>query len=347
MKMPDGLKLRGGIWWLIVSVNGTRIRKSLGIPKSQKKAAVQAVNEFWLEVARGNLGINKTDPLLSVLFDNFIGCKKNEGAVTSWRLECIEMYLARTLKHLGDVPVSQFSMQRFFDWLNCMGTKNTANKIRVVVSGAFEHAKRLEQIEGNPIENMPQIKHRCRKREPLTLDQFKKFGELAKRHSCGKLLIFLAKTGARFREGAELTWDRVDLDNGRFILRDQDTKTRQGHEKGLSSDLCLMLNQMRSEDVRPDDPVFLNSAENLFSKDNVRRVVKSIGRKIGRPDLTTHALRNTFVTLCRDAELGRLQEIQSQLGHASAHMTVEYDRDNPQRQQRIADKLPSLYIQTA
>ncbi len=347
MKVPDGLKLRGGIWWLIVSVNGTRIRKSLGIPKDQKKAAIQAVNEFWLEVARGNLGVNRPDPLLSTIFDNYISFKRNEGAVTSWRLECIQNYLNRTLSHIGDVPVSRFSMQRFFDWLNGMKTKNTATKIRVVVNGAFKHAKQLEQIENNPIQDMPKIAHRGKKREPLTLEQFKQFGELAREYSCGRLLIFLAKTGARFREGSELTWGRVDLDKGRFILRDQDTKTRRGHEKGLSADLCLMLNQMKPQNPQPDDYVFTNGADNRFSKDNVRRAVQSIGHKIGRSDLTTHALRNTFVTLCRDAAPGALQEIKEQLGHESEHMTSEYDRDNPQRQRRIADKLPVFDFMTA
>ena len=346
-KLPDGLKLRGGVWWLIVSVNGTRIRKSLGIPKSQKKAAVQAVNEFWLEVARGNLGVNRPDPLLSTVFDNYIEFKRNEGSVTAWRLACIDMYLSRTKTNLGDFPVSRFKVNDFIYWLNSMKTKRTAKEINAVVQSAFRHAIQMKTIEKNPLENSVSIRHEKKTKDPLTQAEFIQFGNLAMNYSCGKLLLFLMKTGCRFNEAAKATWQKIDLNAGTFTLRAEDTKTRKARTIGLSTDLCIMLNRMKPEQAKPSDLVFLNQAGNAYSKDNVRRTVKWIGKKIDRPDITTHSLRHTYTTLIRDTGAVPIEAVQRELGHTSGHMTRHYDHDSPQRQRKLADKLPVFDIKPA
>lgn len=344
-KLPAGLKLRNDTWYFIAMIDGTRHYKSLGIPRECKAQAIQAVKEYWLRIAREGLGISKKDPLIEMLFDKFIAFRKPE--VTPRHLEIVDGYFHRVVKQFGNVRISDFSASDFLTWLNGMDTRRTAQLIQIEVNAAFRHALRMKDIQENPLENMPKLKHRQKTKEPLTRSEFIEFGRLAQGYSCGKLLLFLMKTGTRFSEAALLQWQRVDLDQGEFRLRSEDTKTRKARTVGLSQDLCRMLFTMRPQDAKPSDLVFLNDAGNAFDSHNVRRAVRKIGQRIGRPDITTHSLRHSYATLIRDSGAVQVEQVQKELGHTSARTTGIYDHDSPARQRKLSDNLPVFDIRTA
>ncbi len=289
-------------------VGGKRYNQSLKLPKEARKEAIQVVKEYWLAIARGELGLTKKDPSIQVLFDSYIDFKKTE--VTPRHLGFIEDYLHRVVAHFGDKPISEFSASDFLNWLNSMDTRRTAELIQIETSAAFSHAVRMTEIEKNPLENVPKIKHRQKTREPLSRSEFVGFGRIAQGYSCGKLLLFLMKTGCRFSEAALATWQKIDLDGGEFRLRAEDTKTRKPRTIGLSTDLCVMLNRMKPENADPFGYVFLNREGRPFNRDNVRRTVKKIGSQIGRPDICTHSLRHSFTTLLRDSGTVQVEQVQ-------------------------------------
>jgi integrase len=76
---------------------------------------------------------------------------------------------------------------------------------------------------------------------------------------------------------------------------------------------------------------------------NVRRIVREIGKKIGRPDFTTHALRNTVVTLSLNAK-ANLLDVQQVVGHSEASTTSRYDSGSFERKKAVVESLPSIEI---
>ncbi len=250
MKLPAGLKLRGNKWYFIAMVNGTRHYKSLGLPKECKAQAIRVVKEYWSLIARENLGIEKKKPFIESIFDNYIDFRRPE--VTPKYYEAMQDYFHRVVKKFGNIQLNLFPAANFIDWLTKMKTRRTASEIQILVNAAFDHSLKLNKIENNPLENIPKIKHRRNTREPLSRAEFIKFGNFAMKYSCGRLLLFLMKTGCRFSEASHATWNRIDLEAGTFTLRNQDTKTRKGHKIGLSNDLCIMLNSIKSDQIKPN-----------------------------------------------------------------------------------------------
>jgi len=104
-----------------------------------------------------------------------------------------------------------------------------------------------------------------------------------------------------------------------------------------------MLRYLHKGEAESGDLVFPNGRGVPFRKDNVRRVVKVIGSRMGRSDITTHTLRHTYATLCRDLEDVSLVEVSRELGHTSTRTTNIYDHANPMRQRKIAEKLPLVF----
>ena len=340
-----GLKLRQGIWHIDARVNGKRIRKSLGIPKECKKEAEIVAREFWIEVARGNIGIAQKNPALKTIFDNYVK-SKGETITLKYR-EQIQGYFKRVMKELDIEFFTDFDKQRVNLWLMEMPTRRTAREIQLTVRAAFEDARVLDIINNNPLKDVRLLDHKKKKREPLTEREFIAFAKESRNYTCQYLLLFLLKTGCRFSEAGKAQWRQADLDNGLFILESRHTKTRQGRKIALTDDILEMLIKIRPENVKPIDLIFRTPKGTAFRADSTRKVVKKIGAKIDRPDITTHTLRHTFVTLCRDYEDVTLKDIGQIVGHSAQHTTRIYDHPSAMRQKRIAEKLPSLKFYTA
>lgn len=106
------------------------------------------------------------------------------------------------------------------------------------------------------------------------------------------LLTFLMLTGVRWSEAAELTWDRVNLEEGWFHL--PDPKNRQPVTLPLSSVAKEML------DERPRINQFVFPARNRRNVDghviDARGAKKKLCTAIG-VELNNHDLRRTFINI--------------------------------------------------
>lgn len=103
-----------------------------------------------------------------------------------------------------------------------------------------------------------------------------------------------------------------------------------------------MLENLRGRtNADPQELVFQTTNGTPFSDDNVRRVVKSIGREIGRPDFTTHCFRNTFINLGFEKDANVLS-MRSIVGHSKATTTQIYEKASIQRLQKVVESLPRM-----
>lgn len=109
------------------------------------------------------------------------------------------------------------------------------------------------------------------------------------------LVRFLMLTGARRNEGAKLTWDRVDLDEGWFHL--SDTKNSNPIWLPLCSQAIELLKARRlSEDVKNASPFVFRSRSKVGHVTDTRSPLEKISKVVGI-HLSAHDLRRTFVSI--------------------------------------------------
>ena len=338
MKKLRGLLLRKNRWWICASVNGRLVRKSLGIPKEQRKEAEKAVAEFWNQVGLGKLSIIDRNPLLKTLFDSYL--QKLRPEVCEGHFEQVWRHLKSFQKELNYKCVSDINPAKVMDWLTAIPYRNKAQKIQTNLNAALGYAVSIGLIEKNPLEKLPRLKHQNKKREALTREQYIEFGKHIWNYSCCNLIFFLMRTGCRFSEAARLKWKDISLTEAKAIITAENNKTRKTKEIPLADDLAGLLSILK-QNSKPGDYLFLTKGNKLFLKDNVRRAVKSIGEKIGRADFTTHAFRNTVITLSLNAK-ANLLDVQNVVGHSKASTTSRYDNGNFERKKEVVNSLPVI-----
>jgi len=338
-KPTKGLTLRNNTWWLDIRINGKRHRKSLGLPKERKKEAEIVLSEFWKEEALGNLGIKDKNPALRTLFDSYL--KKLRHNTCADHFEQVWRHLEAFQQELDYHRVQDIKTHAVADWLHNCPYRNKAQKIQTNLNAAFRYGVSLGIIERNPIESMPRISHRNKKREALTREQYIEFGKHIWNFSCKYLLFFLMRTGCRFSEAAKLKWKDISFLEKKAVVCAENNKTRQTKNIVLSDDLMSVLHLLKNSSSKEDDFIFSTENKKPFLKDNVRRVVKIIAKKIGRPDFTTHAFRNTFITLTSETK-ANLLDVQNIVGHSKASTTARYYSGSLEKQREIVNNLPQL-----
>lgn len=337
MKIPSYLKLRNDIWYLQTYVFGKRVRRSLKLPQNKIREANERALAILSQIKQCNKETLEENPKLESLFKTYLNKIKNEVVIGHY--EQVENHLSCFISDLNYKRIKDIIPQEVAIWLNNYPYRNKALKIQTNLNACFSYALKLDIIIKNPIASIPRLKHTYKRKRALTLEQYQEFGKHIMDYSCGNLLLFIMKTGCRFSEAAKLKWNDVSLKTGKAVIRQENNKTRETKTLTLSEDLIANLACLRNKLTHPTGYIFRTSKNKPFSKDNVRRVVKKIGLKIGRPDFTTHALRNTFISLLNEAGASTLT-IQHMVGHKKASTTARYFTETEELQKYMLKKLP-------
>lgn len=105
------------------------------------------------------------------------------------------------------------------------------------------------------------------------------------------LVTFLLLTGARWTEGAALTWERVDLKEGWFFL--PDPKNRNPVVLPLSTEA----NKILSDRPRTNSFVFPARSKDSGHVKDARSTMKQLAEAIGIEKISAHDLRRTFINI--------------------------------------------------
>jgi integrase len=157
------------------------------------------------------------------------------------------------------------------------------------------------------------------------------------------LVMFLMLTGARRTEGAELTWDRVNIDEKdptNCWWHIPDPKNRNPVWLPLSSQAVAVI---KSRTPLKDNPhVFASRSKSGHIKDT-RAPLEQLSKKIGMERLSAHDLRRTFVITgvkaCR-LDLAKLELLTNHVpqGITARHYLATSDlRDFQREVQAIGD----------
>jgi integrase len=172
---------------------------------------------------------------------------------------------------------------------------NTLDTLRALLELAIDAGARV----GNPAQKVGRVEV---KRKSLVLPEPKQFTAFVESirtagawcsKDCADFVQFLAFTGARKEEAANVLWSDVDLVRNRVHLRV--TKGSRPRYVPLIADAKALLSRMRSE--RAGEP----PSANVLRVKEAQKAMDNAAKAVGMSRITHHDLRHLFATACIEA----------------------------------------------
>lgn len=139
------------------------------------------------------------------------------------------------------------------------------------------------------------------------------------------IILVLVDTGLRVQELCDLTI--ADYDQKRQRLHVRHGKGDKGRFVILGDRACKAIwRYMASrEKVRPNDPLFATKTDEHIERNNLRRMLQTIGENAGVTNVFPHRFRHTFaIQFLRNG--GNVILLRELLGHRSLEMVMRYAR---------------------
>lgn len=216
--------------------------------------------------------------------------------------------LARqNVRKISERDVSQWA-ERFAANYSASRYNNTLDTLRAIFRIAVDAGARID----NPAERVGRL---AVKQKHLSLpdrEQFRAFVETIRNagawcsHDCADLVEFLAFTGARKNEAANVCWADVDFSRQRIHFR----VTKGGNPRfvPIISDAMTLLRRMRNERAE-------ESAETpILRVREAQKAMSAAAGKIGITRMTHHDMRHLFATACIESGVD-IPTVSRWLGH--------------------------------
>jgi integrase len=190
---------------------------------------------------------------------------------------------------------------------------NAIGVLRAVFQETMDAGGRLD----NPAQRLKRTKVRPKALQLPSRAQFLKFvaeidsSGAGQAHDCADFVRFLAYSGCRLQEAANVTWRDLDFEKGRLHVRgDPQTGTKNSEMRWVPMipELKSMLENLRAgrEDESLETPIM-----------RVRECQKSMDRGaalVGMKRITHHDLRHLFATICIESGVD-IPTVSRWLGH--------------------------------
>ena len=268
----------------------------------------------------------------------------------------------RARASVGSVMPSE--VERFRDRQLAEGKgKSTANFAVQVLRAVFNAARRKGIAPANPAEAVELLDGEAGERHPFTEEQVCDLLSAARGSDWFGMVLLAWNTGIRLHDGANLSWEAVDLQGGTLAFREQKTA---GRKKGkaketvvcLHRDLRAWLESLPAGD-RPDAPLFpalhgkpsgshgglSNAFSRVMDKARIRQPATGAGERTGKGRqfraLGFHSFRHAFISRLANADVPA--DVRKSLaGHSSDEIHRRYVHLETTTQRRAIDRLPSL-----
>jgi integrase len=213
----------------------------------------------------------------------------------------------QNVRKISERDVTQWA-ERFAANYSATRYNNTLDTLRAIFRIAVDAGARID----NPAERVGRL---AVKQKQLTLperEQFRVFVQSIRQagawcsRDCADLVEFLAFTGARKNEAANVCWADVDFNRQRIHLRV--TKGGKPRFVPIISDALTLLQRMRTEREKesPDTK--------LLRVHEAQKAMDSAAGKIGISRITHHDLRHLFATACIESGVD-IPTVSRWLGH--------------------------------
>ncbi len=261
-----------------------------------------------------------------------------------------DRYNKNIKKIIGRMIISEVKPMHCQNVLNVMDNNGYAgtsmDKTKVTMSAMFSDACENGLISSNPITKSVKCpKKKNKNTRVLTLEEQKKFLEVAKGSVNYNHFLFILQTGIRSSELRGLKWNDIDFqnriihirrnvthdsNNSRFITGELKTSSGQRDIPMTNTAYEVLMELKNQKEKRKQkvisfefaDHVFLNRNGKLLPNSNYDRYLKRLCVKAGIEKISMHTLRHTFATRCIESGM-KPKTLQKILGHASLAMTMD------------------------
>ena len=366
--MKGSLRHRGpGTWELTIDLGrdgqGKRRRKFETL-HGNKSAAQRRLRELLTQLDKG-LGI----PTGKVLLKDWLDRWMKEAVIPYRRQQTIEKYRCNIVHHLlpamGELDIARITpsdIQALQAGLMAHYQPETIRSIRSVLSTALNHAMKMELIFRNPSSLVPYPKVKKHELIPAGIELIRAALDLGrtKGHYLYPVAHLIAYTGMRRGEALALTWDNVDLGDGRVIVEAslgyssevgfmvEEPKTASGRRvvdldattiDVLSDqwDAQQQLKRSMGDAFVDRGRVFTNPMGGWVHPKTISRWMVQLGAKVGAQGLTVRSLRHFHASVLLQSGQN-VVVVSKRLGHSSVSITTDtYAHSLPGWQKQLAE----------
>ncbi|MGB3480337.1 MAG: tyrosine-type recombinase/integrase [bacterium] len=327
-------KHKNGVWYLDYSLNGKRVRKSIG---RSKKLALEALKAKETDIIRGkHLGVKQCKEILfDDLCQEYLNFSKANKSKSSYRRDTVSVKnLMGSFKGLPVLEVTAQDMERYKNMRKEMVSPATINRELSCVKHMFTKAVHWGYLNDNTLRTVTKF------REPPGRKRYLRDEEIERLLYCcadhlRPIVITALNTGMRKGEILGLKWSDVDMINKAITVKF--SKNHESRSIPINDELYATLIKLPNNS-NGSDFVFLGkhgvpirSIQNAWE-----RALKNA--KIN--DFRFHDLRHTFASKLAIQGVS-MRIIQELLGQKTILMTMRYSHLSNKTLRNAVDKLAS------
>ena len=228
----NGVKKEGSIWWMDATVDGVRVRKSLGV--KDKRAASLKESQIIRALELKKAGLDTHDDSVEATLEKLVLEYEQEMVRRRSSPIHVERTMARirvlmtNARHLPDVTPAFVRKALRSAQIKGKLSPRTVNAYRVALNGFFAWLVEEARWDDNPCKQVKRVKETepTRRRRALTDDELTRLLATAPPHRALAYRL-AATTGLRREELASLRWTDIDLERGVVRARASTTKNRK------------------------------------------------------------------------------------------------------------------------
>ena len=345
--------IASGIYFARIRIHGKLIRKSLktdvltvaklrlaDLEKAERERASAQAN-----VARGKMTFEEAATIYKQRIEDDVRLKKHSKEYYFNRL----IALLKSWPALAQTDLGKITKSDCMDWAagfakeSCAtGYNNTVKVLRDVITIGMESGSRYD----NPAAGIKRASVRPKK---MQLPEFSKFGAFVSTirdgggrfsNDCADLVEFLAFSGCRKTEAANVRWQDCDFQRGEITIRGDPESGLKGRQVGefriipMIPEMRQLLERLKSERAEEQPGLFVMQ---------VRECQKAIDRAskfLGINRITHHDLRHLFATRCIESGVD-IPTVSRWLGHkdGGALAMKTYGHLRNEHSQQMAQKV--------
>lgn len=228
--------------------------------------------------------------------------------------------LLKSWPGLTETDVRRISPLDCRTWAASFARKSSATRYNSTISvlkHAFAAAVELGALYSNPAAIVKRVPVRQKQLHLPSREEFLKFVQIIETaggrdsRNCADFVRFLAFSGCRKGEVAQVTWGDIDFEGGEVVVRgDAETGTKNWEVRRVPMipELKTLLERMRSQRAEePEDARVLRVCE-------AQKSMNRAAKKVGMHRITHHHLRHLFATICIEAGVD-VPTVSRWLGH--------------------------------
>jgi integrase/recombinase XerC len=300
-------------------------RKRLASATDGKQVAIDELARLLAVASAGPQAAPLVGQLVVEYLTDLISRRQNDEIDLQTKSDA-ERRMAGFADMHGDKPVGEIKPFHVDDWLKTKAEWGPTSRHDGVgaVKSMFRWALRKGRIDRNPLDGLDKPKRKAKRDRIPTTPSIDKTFDLILYPELRDILVFLRETGCRPKEARDLEAKHLDRESGRAVLTEHKTARKTAKSRVLYLTPVASEVAYRLADLRPEGPIFLNSAGKPWTRNAVGHAIRRLRKRAGvGKEMVAYGLRHAFATdgLARKVSPALVAEL---LGHSDLRMMATY-----------------------